>query len=309
MVSENGVSKPDELDERRLPGGAASRGDQADLHGATVVGGSSAVVWSGGRPGSEVGGSPGGWVRSVGVGWAAAVGTLTTKILAVAMAAATAGTRVPGMRSWTPVGAVAAGEPAGVLEDGEDLGGGQEDLGAAAAGAFGPGGEHLDLVAGSQALWQVAGVGADGQLDQAGVLAGGEQELGGDEGLAAEGCGEDPAGDRLPWGGPEVVAQGGGGQAGPYDHEVAAVQGRSGGQVVGGGVDGDQPLGAVQEGRAGEDGGQHQARTEGGAGVHPAGRPQALGGGRWERRGVLVGQGRRSLGGWGGAGTRCPFRA
>jgi hypothetical protein len=61
------------------------------------------------------------------------------------------------------------------------------------------------------------------------------------------------------------------------DHEVAAVQGGSGGQVAGGGVDGDQPLGAVQEGGAGEDGGQHQAGTEGGAGVHPAGRAQALG--------------------------------
>jgi hypothetical protein len=52
------------------------------------------------------------------------------------------------------------------------------------------------------------------------------------------GCGEDPAGDRLAWGGPEVVAQGGGGQADPDDHEVAAVQGGSGGQVACGGVDG-----------------------------------------------------------------------
>jgi hypothetical protein len=49
--------------------------------------------------------------------------------------------------------------------------------------------------------------------------------------------------------------------------------------------DQDQLLGAVQEGRAGEDGGQDQARTEGGAGVHPVGRAQALGRGRWERRG------------------------
>jgi len=92
------------------------------------------------------------------------------------------------------------------------------------------------------------------------------------------------------------VAQGGGGQPDPHHHEVAVVEGGAGGQVAGGGVDGDQPLRAVQEDGTGEDRGQHQAGAEGGAGVHPGDRAQAVGGCRWGRRGVLVSQGRRSRG-------------
>jgi len=133
-------------------------------------------------------------------------------------------------------GAAAAGEAAGVLEDPDDLGGGQQDGGVAAAGALGLGGQHLDPVAGSQALGHVAGVGLDGQLDLVGGLVGGEQELGGYEGLVADRCGEHAAGDGLAGGGLEVVAQGGGGQPDPYDHEVAVVEGGAGGQVAGGGV-------------------------------------------------------------------------
>jgi hypothetical protein len=101
---------------------------------------------------------PGRWARG-----AACVGTLARKILAVAMAAATSGTLTLGMRSGRRWGA--AGEPAGALEDADDLGGGQQDGGVAGAGALGVGGQHLDQVAGSQALGHIAGVGVDGQLD------------------------------------------------------------------------------------------------------------------------------------------------
>jgi hypothetical protein len=80
----------------------------------------------------------GGSVTSVGGGVAVWVGTLTRKILAVAMAEATRGTLALGMRSWTPVG---RSRPVSV-----------GDL-------------DLDPVAGSEALGHVAGVGLDGQLD------------------------------------------------------------------------------------------------------------------------------------------------
>ena len=63
-------------------------------------------------------------------------------------------------------------------------------------------------------------------------------------------------------------------------------------------VGGEQELGGYEgflADRCGEDRGQHQAGAEGGAGVHPGDRAQAVGRCRWGR-GVLVSQGRRSRG-------------
>jgi hypothetical protein len=67
------------------------------------------------------------------------------------------------------------------------------------------------------------------------------------------------------------------GQADPDDREVAAPQRRAGGKVTGGRVHRNQPLGAVEEQRAGQDGEQNEAGTERGAAVHPGGRAQAVG--------------------------------
>ena len=74
-----------------------------------------------------------------------------------------------------------AGEPGGVLEDPDDLGARQQHDRPTPAGAVGVGGQHLDAVAGPQALGHVSGVDLDRQLDQVGVPAGGEDEAGRDE--------------------------------------------------------------------------------------------------------------------------------
>jgi hypothetical protein len=65
---------------------------------------------------------------------------------------------------------------------------------------------------------------------------------------------------------------------------------------MGGRVHGDQPLGTVQEQRAGQDRKQDEARAERGAAVDPGGRAQAVGWGRRWRPGVHAGRGRRSVG-------------
>jgi hypothetical protein len=67
------------------------------------------------------------------------------------------------------------------------------------------------------------------------------------------------------------------GQADPDDREVAAPQRRAGGKVTGGRVHRNQPLGAVEEQRAGQDGEQDEAGAERGAAVHPGGRAQTVG--------------------------------
>ena len=75
-----------------------------------------------------------------------------------------------------------------------------------------------------------------------------------------------------------------------------AIPERAGGQVMGGRVHRDQPLGTVQEQRAGQDREQDETRPERGAAVDPGGRAQAVGWGRRWRLGVQAGQGRRSVG-------------
>jgi hypothetical protein len=77
---------------------------------------------------------------------------------------------------------------------------------------------------------------------------------------------------------------------------------------MGGRVHRDQPLGAVQEERAGQDREQDETRAERGAAVDPGGRAQAVGWGRRWRLGVQAGQGRRSVG-WSSVGGRCLIRA
>jgi len=158
------------------------------------------------------------------------------------------------------------------------------------------GGQHLDGVAGPQALGHVARVDLDRQLDQGGVLAGGEDEAGRDERLAPDGGGEDPAGHLTVRARPQVVAERRRRKPDPDDHEITRPEGRPGGQVAGGRVHRDQPLGAVQEERAGQDGEQHEAGAERRAAIHPGGRAQAAGWGRRWRLRVRVGQGRRSVG-------------
>ena len=63
-----------------------------------------------------------------------------------------------------------------------------------------------------------------------------------------------------------------------------------------GGVHRNQPLGAVQEERPGQDGEHDEAGAERGAAVHPGGRAQAVGWGRRGRLRVQAGQGRGSVG-------------
>jgi hypothetical protein len=76
----------------------------------------------------------------------------------------------------------------------------------------------------------------------------------------------------------------------PDDHEIPS------GQVTGGRVHRHQPVGVVQEQRAGQDGEHDQAGAERRAAVDPGGRAQAVGWGRRGRHGSQIGQGRRSVG-------------
>ena len=84
-------------------------------------------------------------------------------------------------------------------------------------------------------------------------------------------------------------------EADPDDHQVPILERRAGGQVMGGRVHGDQPLGAVQEQGASQDREQDKAGAERRAAVHPGGRAQAVGWGRRWRR-VQAGQSRGSVG-------------
>jgi hypothetical protein len=86
-----------------------------------------------------------------------------------------------------------AREPGRVLEDLDDFGRRKQDDRAPPAGALGVGGEHLHPVARPQALGHVARVHLDRKLYQAGLPAGGEHELGGDQRIATHGSGQDPA--------------------------------------------------------------------------------------------------------------------
>ena len=158
------------------------------------------------------------------------------------MAATTTGRPVAGHAQLDTPFLAGAGEPGGILEDLDDLGGRQQHDRPAPAGALGVGGQHLHAVAGPQPLGHVARVDLDRQLDQAGIPAGGEDDPGRDERLAPDGRGQDPAGHLAlgPW--LEVVAERGGRKADPDDHEIPILQRCAGGQVTGGRVHRSQPL-------------------------------------------------------------------
>lgn len=135
-----------------------------------------------------------------------------------------------------------ASEAGGILEDPHDFGGWEQDDRPAPAGALGVGGEDLHAVARPQPLGHVALVDLDRQLDQVGLLAGGEHDPGRDERLATDGCGEDPTRHLLTGTRLQVVSQRRCGEADPDHDEVPFLQRCAGGQVVGGHVHGSQLL-------------------------------------------------------------------
>lgn len=161
-------------------------------------------------------------------------------------------------------------QPAGVLEDPDDLRGIDQNLGRSLTGVVREGAENADVIPGSQALQHVTVIDVDGQLDHVRLLARRDHGVRGHQHVLAQWCGEDLTGHRPACVWLEVPRELGGRQPDPHGREVATGQGNPRWEVACRLEDGDESLSSLEGSRASQHRSEDQQETCDRAKVDPA---------------------------------------
>ena len=143
-------------------------------------------------------------------------------------------------------------QPAGVLEDPDDLRGIDQNLGRSLTWVVREGAENADVIPRSQALQQVTVIDVDGQLDHVPLLARRDHGVRRHQHVLAQWCGEDLTGHRPACGWLQVPRELGGRQPDPHEREVATGQRSPRREVACRLEDGDESLSSLEGSRASE---------------------------------------------------------